>query len=205
MDLAGYISQIRSETDNDDDEQYTDEHLGAWLLSVYQRWHRRVEAAFPDLFEASETQGLAAGANIFKPGRFGKLVRVLRRVGTEYVALSQASPVNPEIDTFLGYTEKAEEIELTPSSMSEGTYLLKYVEGPHETEFQPSEILPGHEEVIIEWAKAKAYERMDELQKSAAAKKAGDDVLKQAIRDMKIARRGAAPRPGFVSVRYDEE
>lgn len=204
MDIDDIYALIRSETDNDDDEQVTDTQLGVWLTVEYKKVRRKLSARFPSLFTKTSDPIVVTAQTLTKPTDFEKLGtygRIERQEGTSWVTIPHASPVNPEGDGYIGHMEQGAAFHLTPASSAPGTYRFVYISSPSSC-FPAADIPMGFEDVIIQKVIAKVQRRIggdpephleeakETFDETAAALKAGP-------------RLGNAPEPGFVAVNDD--
>ena len=208
MTLQEFRDAVRYETGNELDSQYDDTMLDRWLFLSYQKLYRRVSAAVPGLFTTTSSN-IAVTSNqlLAKPTRFKSPERIEVLINGQWLSVPHASKTHPEQDGYLGWSEQGSNFVITPAGAAPGTYRIVYVQGPHATAFQPTEVTEGFEDVIVQWSAAKARGRMEEANQH---QKAGDAALAEQLAALKAGRRGSAPEPGMVfgygsGSMYDEE
>jgi hypothetical protein len=197
LTISDIRALIRSETANDEDDQYGDDQLDVWLTIEYRKLHKRLSARFPELYTStSATTVLTSTNTITKPVNLAKILHVERLEGDRWIALPKATKVTPALDCYLGWHEEGATIIIAPdATAAAGSYRIKFLVSPSDS-FPATDIPLGFEDIIFQNVIAKCKIRIgdDPSPHLALAAQTWSEQVKA-----QHPRQGNDPEPGFVT------
>ena len=159
MNFSGAITAVRTATryDTVSPSPVTDAQVTVWLNSEMARFRRQLNAEVPEIYRNTSAHTIVSGAQtLTKAGDFEKLVRIELLVGSSYINVEPASPVDLEAGR-LGYEEVGGTYLIWPTISAPGTYRIVY----NTTSVDGTLDVPaGMEDVVVERVCARVKERL---------------------------------------------
>lgn len=203
------ITNIKTATSHDSDDQVTAAQYLAWVQLEQDRIRVHCALAIPSLYTSTQSNTLSGTTTISKPADFLALVRFEKLVGTKYWPVWTADGLSTHGLGGLEFREEATNFEVAPTEESDGTYKMTYVtKGATLTSALTTppgsnatiEVPLGLEDVLSERVAARVRERCYE--DAAPHYKRADDLWKELFPLIK-RRYGRHSVPGLRRVRGD--